>query len=255
MIGRYLAPAYLAPRRWILHHWGVPDIHTRQQWHAVWPRLQRHAGRPLHLLDAGCGEGMWSLELARRFPHWRITALDRDRRALERGRGLHRRLPADNLEWAECGFLSYRPDEPFDLILSVSSAHYMIEAGLGAELFDRFCEWLVPGGELILVIPRCLDEIPASCRLPFPTPNRRLTTGQLVNLIRRPGFATSEMIPFVGPLGARAKQLDMAAAGRPLLQAAAYPLEILLNAFDRLPQPAAPATQSAFWLLRLRKQP
>ncbi|HZW03212.1 MAG TPA: class I SAM-dependent methyltransferase [Anaerolineaceae bacterium] len=267
MIGQYLSPAYPPLRRWILRTWGVADLHLRQQWQAVWPRLRRHARRSVRCLDAGCGAGLWTLELARRLPAWQLTGLDRDARALERGRGLGRRLGsrlgrrlgAPGIEWIASGFLAYHPAEPYDLVLSINSAHYMIAAGLGAELFERFCDWLRPGGELILVVPRRLAEIPAARCLPYSTANKQVTTRQLLDLAARPAFELCEQVPFVGRPGVWAQQIDLAAARHRLVHAAAYPALALLAAFDDLPgksllPSASPATPSAYWLLRLRKR-
>lgn len=260
MIGQYLSPAYPPPWGWILRTWGLSDVHVRQKWQVVWPRLRRHARRSVRCLDAGCGDGLWTLELARRLPAWRFTGLDRDARALERGRGLGWQLGMQGVEWIESGFLGYHPPELYDLVLSINTAHYMIAAGLGAELFERFCEWLRPGGELILVVPRRLAETPAARCLPYSTANQQVTTRQLLDLAARPEFEICEQMPFVGAAGVWAQQIELATARRRLLHAAAYPAAVLLNAFDdllakSLPPSNSPATPSAFWLLRLRKRP
>jgi SAM-dependent methyltransferase len=41
-------------------------------------------GRPLTILDAGCGEGLMAAAVARRHPDWRIVAADLDREGLRR---------------------------------------------------------------------------------------------------------------------------------------------------------------------------
>ena len=51
-------------------------------------------GRPIRVLDAGCGDGLLSLALAKRHPSWQLVGVDlrsdllRGARARARGRGL-----------------------------------------------------------------------------------------------------------------------------------------------------------------------
>jgi cyclopropane fatty-acyl-phospholipid synthase-like methyltransferase len=49
--------------------------------------LERFAdGRPIRMLDAGCGEGLFSELVARRHPRWEIVGVDADRELLQRAR-------------------------------------------------------------------------------------------------------------------------------------------------------------------------
>ena len=144
MIGRATAALWAGPRRWIIRLWGVPDINTRQKWHAAWPHLARLPKHGICLLDAGCGEGTWSLELAARRPEWAVVGVDRELAPTERAERARRSLGLSNLTFARADFLEFRPARPFDAVLSIASAHYLVADGRGAQLFRACSGWLRP---------------------------------------------------------------------------------------------------------------
>src|SRR5438876_904160 len=102
MIGRAKASLEPGLRRWLVRLWGLPDIHVRQKWSAVWPHLASLPTGPLCLLDAGCGDGAWAIELAARRPQWSITGVDRARACIEAADVLRRRLALRNVDFVQC---------------------------------------------------------------------------------------------------------------------------------------------------------
>lgn len=102
---------------------------------------------PSRILDAGCGSGRLTRELAARFPRARITALDVSRRMLESAGRLHpMHLP---VEWVQGDFEGYRPPEPFDLVASSSALHWADDL---RRAMGRCAAHLAPGGWLAVSI-------------------------------------------------------------------------------------------------------
>jgi len=256
MLGQATARAQPAPRRWMLRLWGAADIHTRQKWAALWPHLSRlpHAG--VRLLDAGCGDGRWSLELAERRPAWRITGIDitpADVAAAERARLA---LGTTNASFACADFLEYAPAERFDVVLAVASAHYLVEAGRGAELFRRFGDWLRPGGQLLLFGPRRGDEVPRLAHLPPPFRLRDVFSRAALDALCRESELDVELLmPSIGPLGTYAKQVSCGAGGSRAMSLVTYPLQLCLTSLDRVGRAADADGLSSAWVLVARRRP
>lgn len=187
MIGRATARLEPLSRRWLVRLWGQPSIHTRQRWIAVWPCLAQLPAGPLDVLDAGCGVGAWSLELALRRRAWSITGVDRSEPSLEAAETARRQLAVENVVFVRSDFLDFRPPKQFDVVLSVASAHHLLQEGRGEELFQRFGSWLRPGGLLLLFAPRCRREVPWLRLLPPPVraTRRRLGGAAALALPRR----------------------------------------------------------------------
>lgn len=124
MLGQALSKTHSFPRRWFYRFWGVPDINTRQKWSALWPYL-RAMPDSLRLLDAGCGNGSWALELAVRKPAWQVTGLDKNPEAVRLATLAKEGLGLANVSFVCDDFLRYQPDGAYDVVLSVASAHYL----------------------------------------------------------------------------------------------------------------------------------
>jgi SAM-dependent methyltransferase len=235
MIGRATAGLEPLSRRWFVRLWGQPSIHTRQRWTALWPRLAQLTAGPLHILDAGCGAGAWSLELALRRRAWSITGVDRSELSLEAAETARKQLAVGNVVFVRSGFLDFRPPEQFDVVLSVASAHYLLENGRGEELFQRFGSWVRPGGLLLLFAPRCRREVPWLRLLPPPFELRDVVSAEpLRSLCHVGGLNVRAITPAIGVLGTLAKQISHAVTRSWFLRVATYPVQIMLTGLDRL---------------------
>lgn len=77
------------------------------------------AGRPIRVLDAGCGDGLLSLALAKRHPLWEVVGIDRREdllagaRARAAGRGL------DNVSFETADLLAPLPVSGFDAVAAL----------------------------------------------------------------------------------------------------------------------------------------
>jgi len=125
------------------------------------------------LLDAGTGTGVIALMLAQRAPEARITALDIDGVCTAQARANADRSPwGGRVETCCMPLQDYRPQEPFDLVVSNppyydrsllppdagrSAARHTV-ALTHAELIAAACRLLTPAGRLAVVLPAAESE-------------------------------------------------------------------------------------------------
>ena len=232
---------------WLQSRYGLADLHARQKWNILWPKLAELPGRGLSVLDAGCGDGIWSFELAARRPDWRIEGIDFDAEKIGWAERDRQRLAVTSARFRVADFLAFTPAEPVDVVLSVASAHYLAQTGRGVELLGCFRRWLRPGGKLILYGPRHLPESPLAGWLPKLSGDWGFTRSQLEDWCREAGFTVETLEPAVGRLGTVAKQLAIYAGGSAPLRAACYPLTLALDWMDR--KRTDPDRASSAWRL------
>jgi SAM-dependent methyltransferase len=252
MIGRH-AISQKGLRRWVQSRVGVLDIHARQKWSALWTQLSQLPEDGIRLLDAGCGPGMWSLELAQRRPKWTITGLDREAHYVEAARKLQNNLSIPNASFIVSEFLSHKPDELYDVVLSVDSSHYLVAGGQGSDLFSAFRSWLKPSGQLFLFGPRRYEETPYVSWLPTAQRWNVYSETQLRGLCSSEGLMVERLDPAIFRFGALAKQLSWVrpkGALHPLL----YPVQYALGWLDRH-GPQAWNSRSVSWVLSARPAP
>jgi SAM-dependent methyltransferase len=232
--------------------WGTLDINERQKWKAIWPSLSSLPEGPLTLLDAGCGRGQWALELAARRCGWTVVGMDRDRDAVIASRERAKQLGVSNVTFLHSDFLSFRPLEPFDVVLSVHSAHYLAAEGSGAALFEQFASWLKSGGVLLLMAPRRGSEIPESALLPRLKSRDVFGYDDLLVLSNGSGLVPERLAPVVGRLGTLAKQISQLGRGGLFIRFVSYPIQVLLDALDGGVD-APKERLSAAWFLAARR--
>ena len=251
MIGRAMFRVASPPRRWLVRVWGEPSIHTRQKWWAIWPQLSRLSSSHLRVLDAGCGCGMWSIELAVRRPAWSITGLDQSGECISAAEAVRQRLHLENVEFTRAEFQRFRPAERFDVVLSVASAHYLINQGTGEQLFRTFRTWLKPDGLLCVLVPRRGAEIPSWPLLPPPFEEMRdvVAEGVLPAFCRVSGLKVQTIAGVVGVWGTLAKQLNRAVGKSHALSLLSYPFQLALATVDRVLPMSMRRKRSSHWLL------
>jgi hypothetical protein len=159
-------------------------------------------------------------------------------------------LDLGNVDFMVEDFLRFRPAGRFDVVLSLASAHYLVEAGEGEALFHAFAAWLAPGGRLVLFGPRRGAEVPGVRFLPPPFELRDLySRDDLHRLCHSSGLRVVSLAPAVGRLGTVAKQLNRAAAGARPLAWFSYPLQVCLARLDANAPAASVAHASSTWVL------
>jgi len=229
-------------------------VDTRQKWAAVWPHLENLRTSGVSLMDAGCEYGHWALEIAARRPAWLVTGVDQDPEFIAAARASAEGLGIENVSFVQANFLNHTPPRHYDIVLSIDSAHYLVEDEQGSALFTRFGSWLKPGGLLILLAPRRGEEVPQLPLLPPPFAPRPLFSREGLEALCREGALELEsLVPEIGVAGTVAKQVARATETSSIAFAATYPAQIALSALDRLFRPRPHARRSAKWLLRARK--
>jgi SAM-dependent methyltransferase len=245
MLGQRLSTLDTGARRLVTRSFGVPDVATRQKWSCIDPVLRSlELGAGSVVLDAGCAAGAWSLELAARHPDWEVIGVDIDEQLIERARAGAARLGLSNVRFEQADFLAYSPPRPVDAVLSVCSAHYLIEQGRGEQLFARVASWLRPGGSLVGLLPRPEAEVPFTSALARPVWHEVVAADDLRALAAGAGLHTTHLSGRIGRLGTLAKQL---VGRRPLTRPALYPAVLLLAAADRPRRPVR-GRGSMYWL-------
>jgi SAM-dependent methyltransferase len=252
MIGRFTADLEPWPRRWLFHLLGgCPDVGTRQKWRALWPHLATLPTTPLTILDAGCGNGRWTLELAALRPQWRIIGMDRTATCLREADAARRHLGVRNAAFIRGDFEAFPCRAAFDVVLSVTSAHYLATLGRGPQLFAQFRSWLRPGGRLLALIPRRREETPFVPWLPRPEWHPVFSAADVRELCDGAGLDVELLRATVGRPGVLARQLGWYREGHPRLLAASYPVERLLTFVD-VARPPTERDPALLWTLIAR---
>jgi ubiquinone/menaquinone biosynthesis C-methylase UbiE len=107
-------------------------------------------GRPVKMLDAGCGRGDLAIHLARRFPHWSIVGLDLNPERLSIARQVAQRLGLTNVEFCMGRLEDDCFDSEFDLIVNADVLEHIPN---DREVIEKLCRALRPQGYLIVTSP------------------------------------------------------------------------------------------------------
>jgi trans-aconitate 2-methyltransferase len=107
-------------------------------------------GRPLKVLDAGCGDGLLSLSLASRHPDWEIIGLDLREDMLEGARRRAAGRSLGNVTFLAADLTQELPVSGFD---AVAALECLSEIPDDAAALRRMVAALRPGGALVAQAP------------------------------------------------------------------------------------------------------
>ena len=218
----------------------------------MWPLLAALPCDPLRVVDAGCGTGGWTLELAACRPNWSVVGVDRDRAAIARAERARTQLSLSNVEFVAGDFRDLQMDAAADVVLSVLSAHYLAAAGDGPRLFRTFAAWLRPGGLLLMLAPRSAQN-PFAPALAHPTWHNVFSSAELADLCECSGFTVEILCGRIGRLAILAKQLAWETGQRTGMRVLAYPLQWMMTVLDSCAE-SRHERATLMWLLMARAE-
>lgn len=102
---------------------------------------------PRRILDVGCGTGELAIKLAQEYPDSEIVGIDKSPEMIELATELLSENPETNVQFLSVDLLDYEPDQPFDLVVSSSTMHWILPAD---QSYGRLSTLLQSGGSLVV---------------------------------------------------------------------------------------------------------
>jgi len=128
--------------------WGIPNpsLQLRAAYFQKFTKRVQFS----RALDAGCGIGLHSILLARRYPHAKIDAYDVDSELITVAEEMAKELRLDNLSFTEQDLLELRNFSEYDFIYCIDVLEHVED---DEELIKVFWQALKKGGVLYLATP------------------------------------------------------------------------------------------------------
>jgi SAM-dependent methyltransferase len=157
---------------------GAPANGLRIRLRRVLPATK---GSYADILDAGCGQGVFSMELAKAHPEARVVGIDMDPVLVERANAIARRAGLANCRFEVGDVTQLDFDAAFDLVVSVDNLEHVEDDVTAMKVLVRA---LRPGGRAVVHVPGY--------------ERRWLVFGRRVNFDVpghvRPGYRTNELV-------------------------------------------------------------
>lgn len=129
------------------------DILLLRTWHvhrALRTFSQLRGSHPVKVLDAGSGFGQYTWYMARKNPHWDITAIDIKEDEVRDCQRFHKEAGRTKTRFLVRDLTRYNEPDAYDLILSVDVMEHIEE---DERVFRNFFHSLKPGGMLLISTP------------------------------------------------------------------------------------------------------
>lgn len=136
---------------WIarLYIWifGIPISGLRIRLRRVLPNIRGDYSR---ILDVGCGKGIFTFELARKFSKASVVAIDIDRDLVDANNRIAERSGFDRIEFREEDLLKMTYRDTFDLAVSIDNLEHVAD---DRNAVERLLNSLRPGGTFVCHVP------------------------------------------------------------------------------------------------------
>jgi SAM-dependent methyltransferase len=153
--------------------------------------LERFAGdRIVRLLDAGCGEGLFSDAVARAHPRWRVLAADANEEMLDRGRARARSAGLMNVEFLHADLTGDLGSAEYD---AVAALECLVEICDDDAAIRAMAHALRPGGLFIAHVPErdWKPVLPRSERTWRHEVRHGYTEGEIVAKVEQAGLSVT----------------------------------------------------------------
>jgi SAM-dependent methyltransferase len=157
--------------------------------------IERFAdGRPLHVLDAGAGEGLLATALARRHPDWTVAAVDLSEEALMLGRELAEERHVANVRFERADVTKPLGTSEYD---AVAALECLLEIEEDEAAVASFAAALRPGGLFVAHVPeRSWKPLLRSSRPAWKLEVRHgYGRDEIVSLLERAGLQVERVTP------------------------------------------------------------
>lgn len=188
---------------------------------------------PLRVLDAGCGDGLGTLALARRHPAWELVGLDIRDDLLDGARARARARRLENVQFAHADLTQPLPVGGFDVVLAIECLTEIPDDGAA---LSAMAAVLKPGGVFVAHVP----ELSWTPVLPGSDPTWReevrhgYTADELAAALARVGLDVLEVRPTFRVTAVAAQDVRDRVKRAPLLvRAAAFPAFAAAAALER----------------------
>ena len=174
------------PERLYCRVFGVPIVGLRIRLRRISRLLPENGDR---VLDAGCGRGVISRFLARRYPEAHIDAIDSNGEMQERNRDIAEAVLINNCTFIDADLMSPLPQNHYDLIVSVDNLEHIKD---DQALLRNFYVAMSDSGVFILHAPHYYRRWPVFNKTEnFDVPGHMrpgYTQGRLQELVEVAGF-------------------------------------------------------------------
>jgi SAM-dependent methyltransferase len=179
--------------------------------------------RPIRLLDAGAGDGLLSLDLARRNPEWAVVGVDVQGDLLEGARQRARARGVANVRFVQADLTQPLAEGGFDVVMALEC---LSEIPDDERALRAMAGALVPGGLLVVQVPERDWEpvLRGSARAWRDEVRHGYEAGELTAMLRRAGFESVTVRPTYRALAAAAQEVrDRIRHSSLAARAAAFP--------------------------------
>jgi SAM-dependent methyltransferase len=200
-------------------------------------------GRYRRILDAGCGVGVFTMELAKQHPEAQVLGVDMEPALVERASDIAKRAGLSNCHFAveDVTRLPYR--EEFDLVVSVDNLEH-VEADVAA--MENLRTVLVPGGTLVVHVPGYYRRwLFFGRRVNFHVPGHMrpgYTAAELTEKLRRAGLEVLDHQYTYGALETITNNISYLISGAERqnrhVYAAVFPLLLVVSYFGQFSRPS-----------------
>jgi SAM-dependent methyltransferase len=218
---------------------GAPANGLRIRLRRVLPATQ---GSYQTILDAGCGSGVFSYELAKRHPQAQVTGVELEPELVARANEIARRAHLTNLHFEQGDVTKLDFEDAFDLVVSVDNFEH-VEDDIAA--MRTLLHALRPGGRLVAHVPgyerrwillrrRVNFDVPGHVR-----PGYRAE--DLVRKLREAGFQVTAHQYTYGPIETFTNNISYLITGadqrRKLEYAAVFPVLLAVSWLGKYSRP------------------